>query len=51
MYDYHRSTKQCRLAYEKIDEKTMEECGFAPAKHETLDLSQCMQKCFEHHGM
>jgi hypothetical protein len=36
----------------KTEEKTMEECGFAPAKHETLHFSQWMQKHLErHHGM
>jgi hypothetical protein len=30
----------------------VEEHGFTPAKHETLHLSQWMQKYFEqHHGM
>jgi hypothetical protein len=36
----------------KIEEKTVKECGFALTKHETLHLSQWMQKHpKQHHGM
>jgi hypothetical protein len=40
----HQPTEQCRFANEKINQKAIEEHGFATAKHETLHLSQWMQK-------
>jgi hypothetical protein len=48
----HQLIKQCRLINEKLKEKTVEERGFTPAKHDTLHLSQWMQKHpKQHHGM
>jgi len=44
MCECHQLTKQCQFINEKIKEKATKECEFAPAKHETLHLSQWTQK-------
>jgi hypothetical protein len=52
MCECHQPTRQCQLVNEKTKKKASEECEFAPAKHETLHLSQWSQKWFtQYHGI
>jgi hypothetical protein len=39
MCECHQLIEQCQLAYKKTKKKAIEECGFAPTKHETQHLS------------
>jgi hypothetical protein len=44
MCECHQPTKQCGLVKEKTKEMATKECELAPTKHETMHLSQWMQK-------